>query len=57
VKLTTLSGDPYGLAPNIVTLRITKIPACKKLSLHLIDVRTEIEQASEKELDVFIQEY
>jgi hypothetical protein len=57
VKLTTLSGDPYGLAPNVVTLRITKIPACKKLSLHLIDVRTEIEQASEKELDAFIQEY
>ena len=57
VKLTTLSGDPYGLAPNVVTLRITKKPACKKLSLHLIDVRTEVEQASEKELDVSIQEY
>ncbi len=47
VKLTTLSGDPYGLAPNVVTLRIPKKPASKKLSLHLIDARTEVEQASE----------
>jgi hypothetical protein len=57
VKLTTLDGDPYGLAPNVVTLKITKQLTGKKLSLHLIDARTGVELAQEKELDVFIQEY
>jgi hypothetical protein len=57
VKLTSLGGDPYGLAPNVVTLKITKKPTGKKLSLHLIDARTEVELAQEKELDVSIQEY
>ncbi len=57
VKLTTLGGDPYGLAPNVVTLKIAKRPIGKKLSLHLIDARTDVELACEKELDVSIQEY
>jgi len=57
VKLAALGSDPYGLAPNVVTLNITRKPAGKKLRLHLIDARTEVELTQEKELDVFIQEY
>jgi hypothetical protein len=57
VKLTTLGGDPYGLAPNVVTLKITKMPAGKELKMHLIDARTGVELTPEKQLDAFIQEY
>jgi hypothetical protein len=57
VKLMTLGGDPYGLAPNVITLRITKTLSSKKLSLHLIDARTGVELIQGKQLDVFIQEY
>ncbi len=57
VKLTTLEGDPYGLASNVVTLKITKKPAGKELRMHLIDARTGVELMPEKQLDAFIQEY
>ncbi|MEI8003910.1 MAG: PglZ domain-containing protein, partial [Methanothrix sp.] len=57
VKLTTLGGDPYGLAPNVVTLKITKKLSGNKLKLHLIDARTGVELTPEKQLDVFILEY
>lgn len=57
VRLVTPDGDPYGLAPNEVTLKIAKEFTGKKLSLHLIDARTGVELIQEKQLDVFILEY